>query len=49
MAVQYGQLSDLPAGSMTPKQWYLLPAGELEPHHGKKLEFPLMIRAFNVK
>ena len=36
-------------GSMTPKRWYLLPAGELEPHHGKKLTFPLMIRAHNVK
>ncbi len=36
-------------GSMTPKQWYLLPAGELDPHHGMKLKFPLMIRAFNVK
>ncbi len=36
-------------GSMTPKHWYLLPAGELEPHHGKKLKFPLMIRAFNVR
>lgn len=36
-------------GSMTPKQWYLLPAGELEPHHGTKLTFPLMIRAVNVE
>ena len=36
-------------GSMTPNQWYYLPAGEFEPHHGMKFPFPLMIRASNVK
>ncbi len=36
-------------GSMKPNQWYYLPAGEYEPHHGKKLPFPVMIRAINVK
>ena len=33
--------------SMTPGQWYFLPAGELEPHHGTK--FPFLIRATNIK
>jgi len=32
-------------GSMTPNQWYFLPAGELEPHHGIKFPFPLLIKA----
>ena len=36
-------------GSMKPNQWYYLPAGEFEPHHGRKFPFPLMIRATNVK
>jgi hypothetical protein len=36
-------------GSMTPNQWYYLPAGEFEPHHGMKFPFPLMIRATNIK
>lgn len=36
-------------GSMTPNQWYLLPAGELEPHHGITFPFPLLIRAVNLK
>ncbi|MBI4382210.1 MAG: hypothetical protein HY574_13610 [candidate division NC10 bacterium] len=36
-------------GGMTPNQWYLLPAGELEPHHGITFPFPLLIRAVNLK
>jgi hypothetical protein len=36
-------------GSMTPHQWYFLPAGELEPHHGIKFPFPLLLKAVNVK
>jgi len=36
-------------GAMTPNQWYYLPAGEFEPHHGMKFPFPLMVRASNVK
>ncbi len=36
-------------GSMEPNQWYFLAAGEYEPHHGKKLPFPLLIRASNIK
>ncbi len=36
-------------GSMTPNQWYYLPAGELEPHHNAKFPFPLLIKASNVK
>jgi hypothetical protein len=34
---------------MTPGQWYFLPAGELEAHHGIKFSFPLLIRATNIK
>jgi predicted Zn-dependent protease len=36
-------------GTMTPNQWYLLPAGELEPHHGITFPFPLLIKAVNLK
>lgn len=36
-------------GSMTPNQWYFLPAGELEPHHGVKFPFPLLIKAVDLK
>ncbi len=36
-------------GSMTPNQWYFLPAGELEPHHGIKFPFPILIKANNLK
>lgn len=36
-------------GSMTPNQWYFLPAGELEPHHGIKFPFPLLIKAVDLK
>lgn len=36
-------------GSMTPNQWYYLPAGEHDPHHGKSWPFPMMIRASNIK
>ena len=38
-----------PLGSMTSKQWYFLPAGEFEPHHGKKAPFALLVRAINIK
>lgn len=36
-------------GSMEPNQWYYLPAGELEPHHGKKFPFPLLLRATDIE
>ena len=36
-------------GSMTPNQWYFLPAGEQEPHHGRTFSFPLLIKASNIK
>lgn len=36
-------------GSMKPGQWYFLPAGQFEPHHGKKFSIPLMIRASNLQ
>ncbi len=36
-------------GSMTPNQWYFLPAGQFEPHHGTKLPFPLLVRASSLE
>jgi hypothetical protein len=36
-------------GSMKLNTWYYLPAGELEPHHGRKFPFPLLVRASNIK
>ena len=36
-------------GAMTPNQWYFLPAGDPEPHHGTTFPFPLLIRATNLK
>jgi hypothetical protein len=36
-------------GSMAPNQWYFLPAGEQEPHHGMKFPFALLLKAVNVK
>ena len=36
-------------GSMQPNQWYFIPAGAFEPHHGAKWPMPLLIRASTVK
>ncbi|MCH7930311.1 MAG: hypothetical protein IIA01_07400 [Proteobacteria bacterium] len=36
-------------GTMKPNTWYYLPAGELEPHHGKPFPVPLLIRASNIQ
>jgi hypothetical protein len=36
-------------GSMTPNQWYFLPAGEIDPHHGFKWPFPVLIKAADLK
>ena len=36
-------------GSMTPNQWYYLPAGEHDPHHGKAWPYPMLLRASNIK
>lgn len=36
-------------GAMKPNQWYFLPAGKLEPHHGIKFPFPIMMKASNIK
>jgi len=49
--ITVASLPRFPGGlnSMTPGQWYFLPAGELEPHHGIKFSFPLLIRATNIK
>ncbi len=35
-------------GSMRPNTWYYLPAGEIEPHHGAKMPFPILLRASNL-
>ena len=35
-------------GSMKSGQWYFLPAGEMEPHHGIKFKTPLLIRGVNI-
>src|SRR5438552_1096238 len=49
--INVASLPRFPGGlnSMAPGQWYFLPAGELEPHHGRKFPFPLLIRATNIK
>ena len=36
-------------GSMTPNQWYFLPVGEYDSHHGRTWSFPMLIKASNVK
>lgn len=36
-------------GTMEPNTWYHLPAGELEPHHGKPFPVPLLLRASNIQ
>ncbi len=49
--VDVARLPRFPGGldSMTPNQWYLLPVGDLDPHHGRKWPFPLLIRASDLK
>lgn len=49
--IEVDKLPRLPKdlGQMTPNQWYYLPAGEMDPHHGMKFPFPLMIRASNLE
>ena len=48
--INVGDLPRFPGklGGMTPNQWYFLPAGEFEPHHGKKFPIPMLIRASNL-
>ncbi|MEE8608176.1 MAG: hypothetical protein V3S55_11250 [Nitrospiraceae bacterium] len=36
-------------GSMKPNQWYFLPAGEMDPHHGYTWPFDILIKATNLK
>ena len=36
-------------GAMEVNTWYYLAPGELDPHHGVKWDFPVMIRAANLK
>ncbi len=49
--INVASLPKFPGGlnSMTPGQWYFLPAGEFEPHHATEFPFPLLIRATNIK
>jgi len=35
-------------GAMEPGIWYYMPAGQFEPHHGKEMGLPLLIRASNL-
>lgn len=36
-------------GKMAPGQWYLLPAGQVDLHHGRKWDFPVLLRASNIE
>ncbi|MFQ5802999.1 MAG: hypothetical protein ACE5JQ_08910 [Candidatus Methylomirabilales bacterium] len=36
-------------GTMKPNQWYFLPAGEMDPHHGFSWPFDILIKATNLK
>ena len=49
--VEVDKLPRLPGklGAMEPGTWYYLPAGEFEPHHGKKLPMALLVRASNIE
>ena len=49
--INVDKLPRLPStlGSMTPNQWYYLPAGEQDPHHGRSWPFPMIVKASNVK
>lgn len=49
--IDVDRLPRFPRGlrTMRPGQWYYLPAGEMEPHHGKALPFPVLMRATDVR
>ena len=36
-------------GAMKPNQWYFLPAGQYDPHHGKNAKADLLVRAADIK
>lgn len=36
-------------GAMKPNQWYFLPAGQFDPHHGKPAKVDLVVRATNIE
>ena len=36
-------------GAKEPNQWYYVPAGQYDPHHGKALPFDILVRASNVE
>ena len=48
--VKFDGLSRLPQklGNMTPNQWYFLPAGEFDSHHGTKWDLPFLVRASDI-
>lgn len=50
-AINVDKLPRLPStlGSMTPNQWYYLPAGQNDPHHGRSWPFPMIVKASNIK
>lgn len=50
-AVELAGLPRLPSelGAMKPGQWYFLPAGEFDPHHGISFSIALLIRASNIE
>lgn len=50
-ALDVDKLPRLPSalGSMKPNQWYYLPAGQNDPHHGRSWPFPLIVKASNIK
>ena len=49
--VEVGSLPRAPTelGLMKPNQWYYLPAGQYDPHHGKAAKADLLVRAANIK
>jgi len=49
--VKLDDLPRLPAelGKMKPGQWYIRPAGEHDPHHGKGWDYPELVRASDLK
>ncbi len=49
--VEVASLPRMPSklGAMEPGKWYYLPAEGFEPHHGKAMPIPLLIRASNIE
>ncbi len=49
--VNVEDLPRLPAelGKMIPGQWYIRPANEYDPHHGKAYDYPELMRASDLQ